>query len=131
MFPSLPSSQPQSGDYLSSFNQQLQSFTNYANQNYPLSDLVTPVADTGTSAGNTAAGIAGVLKGIAGGIISGKGPIGEAVAGPKPPNDFFGVSASRIAAFILGLILIAGAVFMFKPELAPEAVKGVIAGVIA
>lgn len=112
------------------FESQLADFTHYANENFPLSSLVS-VSSPVDSSGSVVPGIGNIWKGGDPFGIGGKiqeqtqknianDPVASTLAG------FFSGQLSRVIILILGFVLIAGGVFMLKPSLAPEAIKGAL-----
>lgn len=71
-----------------------------------------PSSVTGTP--STLSSVTGSLKDLAGAALESTGPLG-ALAGAVATGSLFGLPLSRIGAFLLALIVIAGAIFLFKP----------------
>jgi len=73
----------------------------------------TPVSQLAGSGSPSAAGVAAPIT--AGGILSSLTGAATNMAANATSFVLFGVPITRAAAFILGLIVIAGAIFLFKP----------------
>lgn len=83
-----------------------------------------------TQGGDIISGIGGILGGIGGAIASGKGPLGQTIAGPNPaggngvpsgcsllnPASWFGDCLQRAIILLLGIILIIGGIYLLKPN---------------
>lgn len=103
----------------SSFQDQLNQFDTYAQHGFPLGQLINTSAPTTNSnvPGNGCAWYDLACQTRAG--------VGAA-ASAAGKTMFAGLSITRITAFLLGLLAIGGALFLFKPT--QEIVRGTVKG---
>lgn len=81
-------------------------------------------------------GVTGKIKDLASGVLQNAFPSGADIgklagAANSTIATLFGISISQFGAFVLGLIIIAGAIFLFKPvqNIAVKAGRGAIAAI--
>jgi hypothetical protein len=115
---------PSSGDFLSQFETHLGTLETIGSKSQ--SNFASGTAQGGTPDPSTG-GISGAILGAAGAGMGGLGALAGGVASQLSPADSFaGLFSRRIIAIILGLLLIAGALFLFGAEEIFQNVNGVV-----
>lgn len=99
---------------MADFQSELDTFTHFATNGFTLPPLIAPASDKkpSSSIGDTVAGVAGAIASP-----------GQAMAGVALSYLF----SSRVVAVLLGLILIAGSIYLFKPDAVNSAIAAVAA----